>query len=586
MAKVPLPTPTDNQVSSTDIRDAVYAGAMLDKVVTSTELKYIDRLGGEHYTVDGIKAEGDKVVEETRQNLIPLSRQYMTLAAAQADIANIPDGSTTYYRSPDDSALAIEVINNAGTLVATGRKMPSDLSIDNQINKRLPSGNYSVGFFPLIYDKEGNVPAWFDQGRFDAAGLGPVIRALLEAIPNKYLPLGDYSPNFFPFTYDKNGTVPLWFHNGRPDAAGLGPVLQQFIKDLVGGGSVVASSGSFIEGDQYKFTYKKGRMFAGQSVSLNVAFTGDSWTEINTIPQSLIDVLGGTYKDPGWISCSLGTSGVMAGISLVTATNFTKYDGGSNNTNPPPYGCGPDGNGYYNNNAVGTLVWTGVTVTNLSVFYYDGTGSFTVQIDNDTPVTIVGGNTGRAKKYDISGLTAVAHKVTIQSGGDGVVSILGMYGKNNAVSSGVTVSRMGNGGAIASDYLNFSSWVNQIAPHLDLDMLFIVIGTNDFRLSKGITQYKSGLRDIITQYRSATPGICICLVSPGQCNATGTPALSEYDKAMRELAVELNVNFISGYQLFPKTYDNSGGAWKDSLHMSSLGSYVLTRKIKDELFKE
>lgn len=125
MAEVPLPTPTDNSVPSTDIRDSVYAGAMLDKVVTSTELTYTDRLGGEHYTVDGIKAEGDKVVEETRQNLIPLSRQYMTLAAAQADIANIPDGSTTYVRSTDDTALADEYINNGGTLTATGRVMPS-----------------------------------------------------------------------------------------------------------------------------------------------------------------------------------------------------------------------------------------------------------------------------------------------------------------------------------------------------------------------------------------------------------------------------------------------------------------------------
>ncbi|MBC4812802.1 CotH kinase family protein [Klebsiella quasipneumoniae] len=129
MAEVPLPTPTDNPVLSTDIRDAVYAGAMLDKVVTSTELTYTDRLGGEHYTVDGIKAEGDKVVEETRQNLIPLSRQYMTLAAAQADIANIPEGSTTYYRSPDDSALAIEVMNVGGTLQPTGRKMPSQQTV-------------------------------------------------------------------------------------------------------------------------------------------------------------------------------------------------------------------------------------------------------------------------------------------------------------------------------------------------------------------------------------------------------------------------------------------------------------------------
>ncbi|HDS2199858.1 TPA: hypothetical protein QIC55_002471, partial [Klebsiella pneumoniae subsp. pneumoniae] len=131
MAEVPLPTPTDNAVPSTDIRDSVYAGAMLDKVVTSTELTYTDRLGGEHYTVDGMKAEGDKVVEETRKNLIPLSRQYMTLDAAQADIANIPINSTTYVRSQDGSALADEYINNGGTLSATGRKMPSQEYIDD-----------------------------------------------------------------------------------------------------------------------------------------------------------------------------------------------------------------------------------------------------------------------------------------------------------------------------------------------------------------------------------------------------------------------------------------------------------------------
>ncbi|HGW1001326.1 TPA: right-handed parallel beta-helix repeat-containing protein, partial [Raoultella planticola] len=68
--------------------------------------------------------------DEVRQNIIPLSKQYMTLPAAQADIANIPEGSTTYYRSPDDSALAIEVINNGGTLEPTGRKMPSQKSVE------------------------------------------------------------------------------------------------------------------------------------------------------------------------------------------------------------------------------------------------------------------------------------------------------------------------------------------------------------------------------------------------------------------------------------------------------------------------
>ncbi|WP_371343881.1 hypothetical protein [Klebsiella quasipneumoniae] len=54
-------------------------------------------------------------------------REFPTLAAAQADAdaGNIPVGSTAYYRSPDDSALAIEVVNASGTLTPTGSKIPS-----------------------------------------------------------------------------------------------------------------------------------------------------------------------------------------------------------------------------------------------------------------------------------------------------------------------------------------------------------------------------------------------------------------------------------------------------------------------------
>ena len=116
--------------------------ATIDEFVNSPELTLTTRTGTERDTLAGIQKKSDDqrvqmaedgaaVVEETRQNLIPLSRQYMTLAAAQADIANIPDGSTTYYRSPDDSALAIEVMNVGGTLQPTGRKMPSQQAVDD-----------------------------------------------------------------------------------------------------------------------------------------------------------------------------------------------------------------------------------------------------------------------------------------------------------------------------------------------------------------------------------------------------------------------------------------------------------------------
>ncbi|MGQ9095551.1 SGNH/GDSL hydrolase family protein [Klebsiella pneumoniae] len=93
----------------------------LDKLVNGDALTEPDRAGDDLDTWRGMMAKNDEV----RQNLIPLSKQYQTLAAAQADIANIPEGSTTYYRSPDDSALAVEVMNVSGTLQPTGRQMPS-----------------------------------------------------------------------------------------------------------------------------------------------------------------------------------------------------------------------------------------------------------------------------------------------------------------------------------------------------------------------------------------------------------------------------------------------------------------------------
>ncbi|HCI5870187.1 TPA: right-handed parallel beta-helix repeat-containing protein, partial [Klebsiella pneumoniae] len=77
----------------------------LDKLVNGTELTEPDRAGVELDTWRGMMAKNEALTEETRQNLIPLSRQYMTLADAQADIANIPEGSTTYVRSADGNSL-------------------------------------------------------------------------------------------------------------------------------------------------------------------------------------------------------------------------------------------------------------------------------------------------------------------------------------------------------------------------------------------------------------------------------------------------------------------------------------------------
>ncbi|SXE21759.1 flagellar biosynthesis, cell-distal portion of basal-body rod [Klebsiella variicola] len=116
----------------------------LDKLVNGSELTEPDRAGDDLDTWRGMMAKNDEV----RQNLIPLSKQYATLAAAQADIVNIPVNSTTYVRSQDGSALADEYMNVAGTLTATGRRMPSQQSVDESHKNVL---GYLTDALPNLY---------------------------------------------------------------------------------------------------------------------------------------------------------------------------------------------------------------------------------------------------------------------------------------------------------------------------------------------------------------------------------------------------------------------------------------------------
>lgn len=90
--------------------------------------------------------------DEIRQNIIPLSKQYQTLAAAQADIVNIPVNSTTYVRSQDGSALAIEYMNVAGILTATGRKMSSQQAVEQAQAAADSAASSVVSGFNVLFD--------------------------------------------------------------------------------------------------------------------------------------------------------------------------------------------------------------------------------------------------------------------------------------------------------------------------------------------------------------------------------------------------------------------------------------------------
>lgn len=125
-------TPTQLPVPSETARDIKFNAGKIDEFVTSTEAKYVDRLGGEHYTVDGIKAVADEVVKEAQDSITILGLPFATLSDAQAaaDAGTIPDGAVAWVRDSSDTSLANEYVNNGGVLEATGRVMISQSYVD------------------------------------------------------------------------------------------------------------------------------------------------------------------------------------------------------------------------------------------------------------------------------------------------------------------------------------------------------------------------------------------------------------------------------------------------------------------------
>ncbi|HFP9448292.1 TPA: hypothetical protein ACHOZL_000095 [Raoultella ornithinolytica] len=94
-------------------------------------------------------------------------REFPTLAAAQADAdaGNIMTGAKGWVTNSADATLADEYINNAGTLEATGRQMPSQQAVD-QANAKIDVINETVekivfdgkeDVYYSVVDSEGNI---------------------------------------------------------------------------------------------------------------------------------------------------------------------------------------------------------------------------------------------------------------------------------------------------------------------------------------------------------------------------------------------------------------------------------------------
>ncbi|MHB2401749.1 hypothetical protein ACYBPX_00010, partial [Klebsiella pneumoniae] len=432
--------------------------------------------------------------DEVRQNIIPLSKQYQTLAAAQADIANIPDGSTTYYRSADDSALAIEVMNVGGTLQPTGRKMPSQQAVDEASDsakealERVPEEKVMPALVPVVRDMAGNVPIYLENGELDAkavtgsfsdkvAGKGTVIPTLAEMVQKEKI-----SPQLVPLFKDDAGMVPVYLVDGRLAVKGID---SSFV-DLV----YAALIGLFQPNQKYtdartawRWRTAKTKYKLSVTSKLKVGFTGDSWTEKKPIPQMMANILYSEYSKAGegWINFASANGDTLNGMSF-NISGWTTYDA-SETTAAPTYGCALDGLCLYATGTAARITLNAVSATGLSIYYKDTTGTFRYTIDGGTPIVVTGAGTGNVTKVDITGLANGTHQLVIDlTGNADTVVIYGVYATIS--SSGVEIQKFGNANITADGYTKVLGNISYFAQQLNPDIIFMIIGTNDYRLGR------------------------------------------------------------------------------------------------------
>ncbi|EPS4613452.1 SGNH/GDSL hydrolase family protein [Klebsiella michiganensis] len=621
-----------------------------DRLVNGPAGTVNDRAGEPLDTWRQMMAKNDEV----RQNIIPLSRQYMTLAAAQSDIANIPAGSTTYVRSQDGSALADEYLSDGVTLTATGRRMPSQGSVDaliQFIENFIATGTVSGDFFPFFVDGAGNVPVYWDNGFavsriatslyqmiyedvharlgdalnapvtgvspgffplfMDSAGNVPVywnggldasaiatgllekiwayINGIIASALNQNVPL--VSPGFVPGMMDAAGNVPFWFHDGKLDASGVGPNIRGDMVSWFQGRMYSAAYNIPLHTDGrtlWRWKAKKAQLKAGLAVRPHFMLTGDSWTQNNELATAIASLLHNDFGDAGlgWRTVNYGAA--RDGSGIYRSEGWDLYDS-SPTSGAPLYGCGIDGQSINTMTNTAYFRVTNVRCTDCRIYYQDLNGKFQYGYDvgGVTQWTeVVCGNTGATKSVLLTGMADEARTIYVKTDGNtGRVAIHGFYLWRAGV-AGCVMSKAGNSGILADQFLLFSDKISEYLSTMQPDVICIVIGNNDYRNSDGTQVFKTALQTYIAACRTVLPDVGFILMAPPRTNGTAVTPLVDFRDVMHDLSQTLNVEFFSIYDLFDTwTEMNSLGCFLDNLHPNATGSNLVASSLNNALIK-
>lgn len=441
---------------------------------------------------------------------------------------------------------------------------------------------------PVVSDIEGRVAVWLDGGRLAAAGVSESLIDMIE-------PRAMANNGAFPLAADPDGRVPLWLAGGALDGVALGGGYSRIVQQLARGvasGMVEPSvtgrqSPLRTDGQSLRRWLARSNTVRTNGGQVRITLTGDSWTEHLTIIAQLAELLRGQLgvAGSGWVTLVGQGINRFDGVWLQNSSGWALYDADTTLTAPPD-GCGPNGQALVTSAADQTITISGIEngdVLNVYLGAFDGTLRYSV--DGGQAVDFSTSASGEAVQVVAIPLVGSAPHTVVLTTVSGKAAFYGALIRKST-GSGVELSRVGNIGATGADYLQFvDAWTPKFAAALNPDLVLVVLGTNDFRLSRGtIESYQSALRKIVAAYRTANADCGFLFIAPAQCSDTGLIPLSEYRDAMYRVALEVGAEFYNMNESWGSYASESAlGQWRDVRHISDAGAKRLAASLSSFL---
>ena len=311
-------------------------------------------------------------------------------------------------------------------------------------------------------------------------------------------------------------------------------------------------------------------------------FAGDSWSDLDTIPNKMGELLAQDYDRAGygWISALLNrmTNGVTA-----SRTGWTLYDASSTPL-APEYGCAFDGGSITTNLSNATVKISNLTATKIVIYYRGGPGVFRYRVDGGDWATAPSGVLGAREKIVVEGLPDAAHELQIDTTGNAsTVTLYGFYATRDV--AGFEVLKCGRGGLRGGYAVKMLPYIADYAADLEADLMIISLGTNDYRAGD-VQGYIDGLTGMIAKHREGRPDVGTIIIAPPDSNGVAVEPLTTFRDLGQQIARATGCEFADIHSIFPLFAKSNGlGLWMDDLHLNVYGAEILCRHIYNYLLK-